>query len=198
MIRRAISMTFRVRPDAQDAIRAEQLAAGNGIDGTEALHRLLLRNAAEPKHYLSSVVSNRREIEAFSGDVARLLVPLDSVKQRLAGPLREIPDDPVRNANIAEWRRLSEELPPEIRKIFAAACALCEKVCGISLSEIEQIDSMAKLIVSWLPDREKQLKAAQEKGDASEIAKAKRIRDGYRSFVTVAERQLGRRYAPPA
>lgn len=198
MIRRALSTTFRVRPELQDAIRAEQLAAGDGIDATEALHRVALRNEKEPKYYLASKVSNRSEVERFGADLARLLVPLDTVKQRLGGPLREIADDPKRNANIAEWRRVSEELPPEIRKIFDAACALCEKACGISLSEIEQIESVAKLIVSWLPGREKKLKAAQEKGDATEIANAKQVCDGYRSLVTVAERQLGRRYALPA
>lgn len=187
-------MTFRVRAPLQDAIRAEQLAAGDGIDATEALHRLGARNAKERKYYLSSMVSNRNEVELFAADLARLLVPLESVRQRLAGPLREIPDDPARNANIAEWRRLSEELPAQIRVVIDVAFALCEKICGITMSEIEQIDSVAKLIRAWLPNREKQLKTAEDKGDAAKIAELNAVCIGYRSILAVVERQLGRRY----
>jgi hypothetical protein len=194
MIRRALSMTFRVRAPLQDAIRAEQLAAGDGIDATEALHRLGVRNAKERKYYLSSMVSNRDEVELFAADLARLLVPLESVRQRLGGPLREIPDDPGRNANIAEWRRISEELPAQIRLVVDVAFALCEKICGISLSEIEQIDSVAKLIRAWLPNREKQLKTAEDNGEAAKIAELNAVCIGYRSFLAVVERQLGRSY----
>lgn len=88
---------------------------------------------------------------------------LTSVKSRLAGPLRPIPNDPERSANIEQWRKLTQELPAEFRHMRDLANGLSDILCGLTGEEIREIKEAALQIVHGLPIRKKFLREAQER-----------------------------------
>lgn len=187
---------IRVRPALDAAVEAERAAAGDAIDYTEALHRLGLRGAAKgtKEYYFATTVGHRPAIEEFWRLVDKAERELSSVRPRLAGPLRPIPNDPERSANIEEWRRLTKELPPDFRHLRDLASGISDVLCGLTLQGIREIKQTGLQIARWLPGRKEQLKKAQEEQESELVETLSMAIAGYEAFIKLTQRLLGSNY----
>ncbi len=187
----------RVRPALDAAVEEERAAAGDAIDYTEALHRLGLRGAAKgtKEYYLATTVGHRAAIEEFWRLVDKAERELSSVRPRLAGPLRPIPNDPERSANIEEWRKLTQELPPDFRHLLYLASGISDVLCGLTLQEIKEIKQTGLRIAEWLPGRKEKLKKAEQENNPDGIETNTTMIKGYEAFLKITQRLLGSNYA---
>lgn len=188
---------IRVRPALDAAVEAERAAAGDAIDYTEALHRLGLRGAAKGtnEYYLATTVGHRAAIEEFWRLVDKAERELSTVRPRLAGPLRPIPNDPERSANIEEWRKLTKQLPADFRHLRDLASGISDVLCGLTVQEITEIKRTGLQIASWLPSRKELLEKAQEENDSEGIKTHTIMVNGYQGFLKITQRLLGAKYA---